>query len=331
MTLIYLAGPMSLIPKMNFPLFDEVSAMLRDNGYEVMSPADNSRQLIPGYELQPGFETGTSDAPEPSVRDAQRQAIMKEDLRSVIAADAVIMLPGWENSIGCCIERRVAETCGKEIMLCLTGEELGNPNVKWGVVHDPVQIRCNHDPHGGALAAVATSIYVEPDDQEPYPAADRSRFEEEDRDLVSPGADVRGEAEQALSRVFESGANRDDDARKHDYEGYLSIAALRLYGRYMHAHGHDGARASDNWQQGFPVEVLVKSLLRHTFDVWEMKRLGAAVDFDGQPVTWESAVCGVIFNAMALLHEVAIKGEPRPFDGTPPTPGYNRVMPWDTP
>lgn len=53
-------------------------------------------------------------------------------------------------------------------------------------------------------------------------------------------------------RSFESGATRDSDESKHDYDGFLSYPALVAYGAYMHMHRlqEDGKlRDSDNWQR----------------------------------------------------------------------------------
>ena len=50
---------------------------------------------------------------------------------------------------------------------------------------------------------------------------------------------------------FGTGATRDSDANKLDFEGFLSPPALEAYAEYMHRHRFqaDGVvRASDNWQ-----------------------------------------------------------------------------------
>ena len=59
-------------------------------------------------------------------------------------------------------------------------------------------------------------------------------------------------------------------------------------------------RDSDNWQKGIPEKELVKSLIRHIMDVWLLYR-----DYEGVVATQDKkeALCGVVFNAMALLHE----------------------------
>ena len=58
-------------------------------------------------------------------------------------------------------------------------------------------------------------------------------------------------------RKFETGATRDDDQDKIDYEGFESPEVLHRYGQYMHKHRKqaDGkTRDSDNWQNGMPVK-----------------------------------------------------------------------------
>lgn len=108
-------------------------------------------------------------------------------------------------------------------------------------------------------------------------------------------------------RVFATGANRNDDSEKPDYEGYLSPLVLREYGRYMqkHARMEDGStRPSDNWQRGIPKDAYMKSLWRHFLDVWTEHRTKSpswnlvARDF------MIEALCGIMFNAMGYLHEV---------------------------
>jgi len=66
-------------------------------------------------------------------------------------------------------------------------------------------------------------------------------------------------------RTFESGATRDDDGTKLDFDGFLSPQALEAYAKYMHKHRvqSDGKlRASDNWKHGMPLgEEHVATLL----------------------------------------------------------------------
>lgn len=114
--------------------------------------------------------------------------------------------------------------------------------------------------------------------------------------------------EARATRTFETGATRDTDEGKLDYEGFLSEPVLRRYAEYMHKNRiqSDGkVRDSDNWQKGMPIVQYMKSLWRHFMDVWRHHRHGLshpehAADWDAE----EEALCGVMFNSMGMLHEL---------------------------
>ncbi len=107
-------------------------------------------------------------------------------------------------------------------------------------------------------------------------------------------------------RRFPTGATRDQEEDKYDYEGFLSPLVLERYAAYMHQHRlqQDGTqRASDNWQQGIPLASYMKSGWRH-FMVWWQGHRGAPA---GEPL--EEALCALLFNVMGYLHEV-LKAKP---------------------
>lgn len=98
-------------------------------------------------------------------------------------------------------------------------------------------------------------------------------------------------------RTFATGATRDTDDGKIDFDGFLSAPVLRAFGAYMHKHRiqSDGTlRDSDNWQKGIPREQYRKSAFRHFLEWWEAHR-------NGEDVTEKA--CAVLFNLMGDLHE----------------------------
>lgn len=77
---IYLSGPMRGIPEFNYPAFHEAAAQLRGAGHTVWSPAEN--------DTWDGTESGMFRT-------------INMDLSVVINwAEAVVVLPGWEESKG---------------------------------------------------------------------------------------------------------------------------------------------------------------------------------------------------------------------------------------
>jgi len=95
---LYLAGPMRGIPEYNFPAFYAAAKVLREAGHVVWSPAEHDVE-------QDGFNP-TTDTAQPM------RHYMKRDLPEVLNSDAVVVLPGWENSEGAKLETHVAKMCG---------------------------------------------------------------------------------------------------------------------------------------------------------------------------------------------------------------------------
>jgi hypothetical protein len=109
-------------------------------------------------------------------------------------------------------------------------------------------------------------------------------------------------------REFDSGATRDSDDSKLDYEGFLSPYTLRRYAEYMNKHRiqADGKpRDSDNWQKGIPLTAYMKSLWRHLIEAWTLHRSGSPqAHYPRALYEMEEALCAIIFNASGYLHEM---------------------------
>jgi len=108
-------------------------------------------------------------------------------------------------------------------------------------------------------------------------------------------------------RTFDTGATRDIDVDKNDYEGFLSPLVIECFGDYMTLHRKqaDGSlRDSDNWQKGIPLSVYIKSMWRHFLDVWFIHRGHKRFDKrDGHEITMREALCALLFNVQGYLHE----------------------------
>ena len=101
-------------------------------------------------------------------------------------------------------------------------------------------------------------------------------------------------------RKFKSGATRDTDLGKYDYEGFLSPLVVERFGEYMNKHRKqaDGnLRDSDNWQKGIPQSAYIKSAWRHFVDWWKEYR-----GFKSREGL-EDALCALLFNVQGYLHE----------------------------
>jgi hypothetical protein len=105
----YLAGPMRGYEEFNFPAFHKQAAWLRANGWKVVSPA----------ELDEDEEAATGVAVDP----ADFARLMGRDLAAVCAAEAVVLMDGWEGSTGARLEAVTAVEVGKPVFEIVTTQD----------------------------------------------------------------------------------------------------------------------------------------------------------------------------------------------------------------
>lgn len=131
---IYLSGPMSGYEHYNFPTFDYAADLLRAEGHEVFSPADNDR--VRGLD-------GRTNVPFP--KGVTANTLIKDDLTYIADhAEAIALLPGYEKSKGAKVEVALAEFLGLSQMVLGRRYLPGPEFVKnW----DPSHLRVLVTPH----------------------------------------------------------------------------------------------------------------------------------------------------------------------------------------
>ena len=90
---IYVAGPMTGLPDFNYPAFNAAAATLRAQGHTVLNPAEN-----------PVPPCGTW------------QGYMRMALAQLVQCECIVLLPGWADSKGALIERKLAQVLGMDVL-----------------------------------------------------------------------------------------------------------------------------------------------------------------------------------------------------------------------
>ena len=115
-----------------------------------------------------------------------------------------------------------------------------------------------------------------------------------------------------MIRSFDTGATRDTEEGKLDYEGFFTPRVLEAYARYMNFNRtmRDGSiRASDNWQKGIPSDAYMKSGWRHFMEWWCFHR-----DYPkGKHQHIVFVLCAILFNVMGYLDNL-LKENPEAID-----------------
>jgi len=91
--IVYIAGPMTGLPDLNYPAFNAAEEALTAAGHAVLNPARN------------GTIVGSN----------AWQQYMRLSIAQVLQAETVALLPGWVNSRGATLERRIAKALDLQI------------------------------------------------------------------------------------------------------------------------------------------------------------------------------------------------------------------------
>jgi hypothetical protein len=89
---LYLAGPMTGYPQLNFPLFHAETARLRGLGFEIVNPAEINADSAAGW-----------------------LDCMRADIKQLVDCDGVALLPRWSESRGASIEHNLARNLGLRV------------------------------------------------------------------------------------------------------------------------------------------------------------------------------------------------------------------------
>ena len=103
---VYIAGPMSGMPQSNFPAFDAAAAVLRAQGHEVITPS----------ELDDPEDRARALADEPSIKTWGD--FLARDVKLIADGniEAIVLLPGWEDSRGARLEATVGLLLGLKFL-----------------------------------------------------------------------------------------------------------------------------------------------------------------------------------------------------------------------
>lgn len=107
MTTIYIAGPMTGLPGLNFPAFHAAAKKLRAEGHEVINPAE----INPDHKM-PWLEC------------------MRLDLAALVFCEAIYLLPGWQDSKGATLEHHVAARLGLAILYAVIDGKTSMPAIE---------------------------------------------------------------------------------------------------------------------------------------------------------------------------------------------------------
>lgn len=115
---IYLAGPMRGYKDFNFPAFFAAAARLRAEGHEVFNPAERDTKewgadrlgTATGSEVEVASKLGMDPI------SLARHCFLADTHWICTQADAIAVLPGWEQSKGAVAERALGVAIGLKVI-----------------------------------------------------------------------------------------------------------------------------------------------------------------------------------------------------------------------
>lgn len=100
---VYIAGPMTGYPDLNFPAFHAAAAEYRKRGCFVINPAEMN-----GGDCEPELYAKMTT----EQKDAHWVKCMTKDINALLTCEMVVMLDGWTKSKGATLEHHIARSLG---------------------------------------------------------------------------------------------------------------------------------------------------------------------------------------------------------------------------
>lgn len=212
------------IPEYNFPAFHRAAGILRSHGHTVWSPAERD-------------EAAHRDPNK--VGELPLKVYMADDLKAVCESEALVLLPGWETSVGANLEVGVARTVDIPVYVYPSLERLEDCVAKSGTAIEwGDELRVTDEDTGGQKG---TKL---------------ARF-----DLIS----VLAQVEEA--KVYGRGAQKyEDNNWRRGYSWSLSYAALlRHLAAFWAGEDRDPETgllhlAHARWHTGVLIEFMLREL-----------------------------------------------------------------------
>lgn len=262
---VYLSGPMTGLPKHNYPAFLQKAAVLRGLGITVLNPAEHF-----------GGD-----------RSLDRTEYLEADARDILAADAIVVMEGWERSKGAQWEIDFARGVGRPVACekCFAVNLRANWtaqrslddavvcfNRQWSEEQAHVAEFGPREPNAGpedepedldramAEAPMFAAQTALPDTPTPAPISLVEAIRAYPGSVTIGGVTTKA---APTRESFETGSQRGSRAGKGRFDllperGVRAVAGVCERGALIY-----GAR---NIEQGQPVGRLLDSGLRHIFD-----------------------------------------------------------------
>lgn len=291
---IYIAGPMTGHPKLNFPAFDAAAKALRARGYDVVSPAELDDPIVRSFAMC--SETGDVDQINAALVTAGHQPMtwgdaLARDVKLIAdeGIEAIVCLPGWEKSKGARLETFVGRLCGLPILTYLEGAD-------WlrGIFACDIE-----DAHGPALDF---NYYDDIDDEDIQP--EPTLIEPEDSAFIPVARSI---FEQNLDAMREALAmptlggevhvtNATTGGQKGSKPQAMSLLPWDVLMNDVAPLYHRGALKyeRDNWRKGYDWSLSFDALARHLAQF----HAGQWLDEETQC----PHLASVVFHACALMY-----------------------------
>lgn len=117
---VYLAGPIRGVPHFNAPAFNTAATKLREAGHEVFNPAEHDVETFGQVRSPKGSEITLARKAGMTALELRRMVFKADTAWLCENADAVALLPNWQNSKGATAEHALALALGIEVIFLST-------------------------------------------------------------------------------------------------------------------------------------------------------------------------------------------------------------------